>query len=390
MTVIDSAKYAKAADFFRGAVQNLFDSPCDWTPNAEAIIVWLRKKGLTDAEERKLRPYFSLFVAEAKSGIISGFLPQVILEGLAEDPPLFSIPQLMAGPEHRSDLAQADLFAPKPEVPDEHERALIEQLIAATKLYDNSDAIKALFAFTVMFREFAPFNAMLLHIQKPGLTHAATAHDWWNRFNRAPKKGARPLLVLRMMGPVDFVFDVLDTEGQGLPTDAFAFPTFGTLTDSRFTEFMRAVSKEKIDLLQLDAGDGIAGCIRLLSWAKTRKGKNIYQIAYNKNHPAPTRFVTVAHELAHLYLGHLGPDNGRRVPDRQNAPHELQEVEAEMVAYLVAVRNGLKPRSESYLTNYKGALEAFDLYAVMRATNAVETAMGISAQKLWNEKGKKN
>lgn len=281
--------------------------------------------------------------------------------------------------------AQNNLFAAS-EAEQPRERALIEQLIAATKLYDSSEAIQELFAFTIRLREFAPFNAMLLHIQKPGLTHAATAHDWWHRFALVPKKGVRPLLVLRMKGPVDFVFDVQDTEGRDLPVDAFSFPTFGKLSDNRFAEFMRAVAKEKIDLVQLDAGDGHAGWIRLLARSKNDKGKNTYQLAYNRNHPAPTRFVTVAHELAHLYLGHLGVDNGRRVPDRRGIPHELMEAEAEMAAYLVAMRNGLKPRSESYLSNYKGAFEDLNLYAVTRTANAVETAMGISAQKLWNEK----
>ncbi|QCO55886.1 ImmA/IrrE family metallo-endopeptidase [Pseudorhodobacter turbinis] len=227
---------------------------------------------------------------------------------------------------------------------------------------------------------------MLLHIQKSGLTHAATAHDWWHRFGRVPKKGTRPLLVLRTKGPVDFVFDILDTEGRDVPVDAFAFPTFGDLSDNRFSEFMRAVGKERIDLVVLDSGDGQAGWIRLLAESKAETGKNVYQLAYNRNHAAPTRFVTVAHELAHLYLGHLGSDAGRRVPYRRDTPHELMEVEAEMVAYLVAMRNGLKPRSESYLANYKGAFEDLNLYAVTRAVNAVETAMGIASHKLWNEK----
>ena len=96
---------------------------------------------------------------------------------------------------------------------DQTERALIDQLIAATRLYNSSKAVHELFAFIVRLREFAPFNAMLLHIQKPGLTHAATARDWWSRFGCVPESGARPLLVLRAMGPVDFVFDILDVEG---------------------------------------------------------------------------------------------------------------------------------------------------------------------------------
>ncbi len=267
------------------------------------------------------------------------------------------------------------------------ERALIDQLIVATKLYNNSKAIHELVEFTIRLRAFAPFNAMLLHIQKPGLTHAATANDWWERFGRAPKSGARPLLVLRTMGPVDFVFDVQDTEGRDLPNSAFVFPTLGMLTDLRFAEIMQSVETEQINLIELDSGDGQAGWIRRTAQSEKPRGKHWYELACNRNHPAPTRFVTVAHELAHLYLGHLGPDRGRRVPDRSTVGRPLMEVEAETTAYVVAKRAGLTPKSESYLANFQGALEDLNLFGVTRAANAVETAMGISATKLWNAKG---
>ena len=270
---------------------------------------------------------------------------------------------------------------------DQTERALIDQLIAATKLYNSSKAVRELFDFIVRLREFAPFNAMLLHIQKPGLTHAATARDWWSRFGCAPKSGARPPLVLRAMGPVDFVFDILDVEGGDVPLDAFNFPTFGDLTEDRFREFMWWVARERIIIEELDAGDATAGWVKLVSSANSPNGKNTYQLAYNRNHPPPTRFVTVAHELAHIYFGHLGPDRGRRVPDRSFTGRRMREVEAECTAYLVARRNGVKPRSESYFAKFQGAFEHLDLYGINRAANAVETAMGISAQKLWNEKG---
>ena len=160
-----------------------------------------------------------------------------------------------------------------------------------------------------------------------------------------------------------------------------------SMSDSRFAKSMSAVSTERITIVEFDAGDAHAGGIRLIEKSRSRQGKNLYQLAYNRNHPPPTRFVTVAHELAHLYLGHLGADRGRRVPDRSQIHHALMEVEAEMTAYLVAKRNGLRPRSESYLADYQGAFSDLHLYAVMRAANAVETALGIPAAKLWNEKG---
>lgn len=82
----------------------------------------------------------------------------------------------------------------------------------------------------------------------------------------------------------------------------------------------------------------------------------------------------------------IGSD-GRRVPDRSHTDYAQREDEAECAAYLVARRNKIKPRSEGYLASYRGALQRLDLYAITRAANAVETAMGISAQRLWTEKG---
>lgn len=269
---------------------------------------------------------------------------------------------------------------------DQTSQALIDQLISATKLYSSSSARKALLDFTIRFRAFAPFNAMLLHIQKPGLTFAATAKDWKSRFNRVPKSNARPLLILRTMGPVDFVWDIQDTKGDAVPCDAFAFPTFGNMTEIQFSEFISRLRSQRIEIEVLKTGDAQAGWINLVSESDKPSGKNQYRLAYNSNHPVQTRFVTVAHELAHLYLGHMGSDRGRRVSDRKQVNRSLKEAEAETVAYIVAMRNGIEPRSERYLYNYIEALDYVNLYSVTRAANAVETVLGISAAELWKEK----
>ena len=128
-----------------------------------------------------------------------------------------------------------------------------------------------------------------------------------------------------------YILNPADARGAGYPSE-----TFRVLKEKE----IRQHGEYRTCRLVLAAWDRME--------AKT--GKNLYQLAYNRNHDAATRFVTLAHELAHLYLGHLGLDAGRRVPDRRDTPHALMEVEAEMAA------------------------------------NAVETAMGFSAQKLWNEK----
>jgi hypothetical protein len=289
---------------------------------------------------------------------------------------------------------QGDLFsapakdnAADPAVNVDGDRALIEQLIAETELYTTTQAFADLLTFVTKLRGFAPFNAMLLHIQKPSLTHAASARDWLTRFGRRPKEHARPLVILRSMGPVAFVFDILDTEGKDVPVDAFAFPALGEITEVRLAGLLSNMPKERIELLRLDAGDGRAGWIKRVGASVSLNGKHRYQIAYNGNHPPATQFVTLAHELAHLFLGHLGADRGRNVPDRKDRNHPVREVEAETAAYLVARRNGIKPRSETYLQEYRGSLRTLDIFAVMRAANEIEKVLGISARALWEAKG---
>ncbi|RZO86860.1 MAG: hypothetical protein EVA65_00865 [Oceanococcus sp.] len=57
-------------------------------------------------------------------------------------------------------------------------RSLLDQLLADSRMYKSSDDYNALLDFVVRLRDFAPFNAMLLQVQKPGLSYAASAKDW--------------------------------------------------------------------------------------------------------------------------------------------------------------------------------------------------------------------
>lgn len=71
-----------------------------------------------------------------------------------------------------------------PLVDDSYERGLLDQLLEESKLYRRSEDYQQLLNFVVRLRDFAPFNAMLLHIQKPGLSYAALERDWRERFRR--------------------------------------------------------------------------------------------------------------------------------------------------------------------------------------------------------------
>lgn len=70
-----------------------------------------------------------------------------------------------------------------------------------------------LLEFVKKFPHIAPYNAMLVHVQKPGSQYVCSASEWRNGYHRDIKPGARPLVILRPFGPVSFVFELLDTDG---------------------------------------------------------------------------------------------------------------------------------------------------------------------------------
>jgi hypothetical protein len=267
-------------------------------------------------------------------------------------------------------------------------RSLLDQLITDSRLYTSSDDFKKLLQFVVRLRNFAPFNAMLLQLQKPGLSYAASARDWRDRFNRCPVEGARPLLILWPFGPVALVYDVQDTEGDQLPEDVNPFIAHGDMDDKRMEAFLVLLGKKNIQHQWIDAGDGKAGSITLVGRAADSKSYSKYRMAINTNHAAPVKFSTLAHELGHLLLGHLGNDPKLKIPKRTPLTLAQRELEAESVAYLVCERNGVSVKSETYLSTYvtkNSTLGELDLYQVMRAAGQVEAMLGLTAHTKYDK-----
>lgn len=268
-------------------------------------------------------------------------------------------------------------------------RFLLDQLLSDSKLYTQSKDYKALLIFVIRLRSFAPFNAMLLHMQKPGLSYAASAADWRRRFGRRPKEGARPLLILWPFGPVAFVYDVLDTEGKDLPRDVASFFATGKIEAAHFSAFKSLIEKKNIEYYLVDAGDRKAGSIQVVRRAKSADETTRYRLSLNRNHAPAVQFTTIAHELGHLFLGHLGADKNLKIPDRHHPELPQREIEAESVAYIVCARNGVQSKSETYLTHYVDqnmTIDAIDIYQVMRAAGQVESLLKLNDRVEANKK----
>lgn len=270
------------------------------------------------------------------------------------------------------------------------EVALVSKLLHESKLYRTGEDFKNLLDFINRLPNLAPFNAFLLQLQKPGLRFAASGADWQIKFNRTIKEGARPLIILWPFSPIALVYDKDDTEGDALPDSvAHAFKATGDITLTMLAQYFELAKKQGINVKQIEYGEAHAGHIKrpdhdiaVTAQSKDAKQKPDYQIRLNKTHDANVQFATLAHELAHLYLGHLGEDKFLKIPNRIKLSHKNRELEAESVCYIVCHRNGVKPNSEAYLSGFVTGnedMEAMDLYALLKAAGQIETLLGLVA-----------
>lgn len=257
--------------------------------------------------------------------------------------------------------------------------------LARTNAYRSSYEFGARLQFIGRLPEFAPFNAALLYMQNPALRYVASAPRWKNNFRRTVRPTARAYVVLVPFGPVQFVYDVADTDPldphyDQLPASLYDDPfyTTGRLNPNRWSKTISRCEDESIDLKE-DAtlGKDHAGQVSAVvgPHPSTKEARH-YRILLNANHAVKTRYATFSHELGHLFCGHVGSDAGAWWPSRTALTIRQRELEAEAVSYLVCERAGLRSMSERYLAGYTGGqdyeLPHLSIDAVVAATAYIE------------------
>jgi hypothetical protein len=188
------------------------------------------------------------------------------------------------------------------------------------------------------------------------------------------------LVILKIFGPIAFVFEINDTEGRDFPEELYnPFYTHGEISEFYFHSFIANLQHEyPITYYTADHGTGLAGFIK-----KHIKGQYLfYDIVINNNLSREAKFATIAHELGHLFCGHLGTPDKKLWPDSRSNDHEAREFEAESVAWLVCERANIKNPSAAYLSGYlnkDGQIPQISLENVLKAAGKVES---LAFQKL--------
>jgi hypothetical protein len=299
--------------------------------------------------------------------------------------------------------------SPAQEWSEQSAKHALDDLFNAIHTYRTSENYHELMQFVRMFRFYSPYNALLVHIQRPGARFVAPATRWKKKYKRHVKPNANPIVILQPMGPVMFVYDVSDTEAglDSKPLPIAVDKPFEVHYGKIGRELGRTIENAKRDGIRIHGkklGSQAAGSIQgvkhkdisplLFQDGKDKQGYPVYkeipvryELLLNENNSRESRYAIMVHELAHLYCGHLGTPNKKWWPDRRGLSLKLREFEAESVSYLVCERVGIANPSAEYLSGYiksKEDVPQISLECVMKAAGLIEN-MGCKKMKLRKE-----
>ncbi len=235
------------------------------------------------------------------------------------------------------------------DAPNKETISTIDLLLRESRRYRSSAGFQEMIDFIGRFRDYAPYNNMLVRLQNPSCGLYATEKDWRERFSRTLKEDARPMLILAPMHPVMLVYDVDQTEGKPLPQELQKFSSFeGQWDGSWLTRLIKNAAGHRIDVQFKTLSSTNSGFATLARASGNWKMRVVLHDQLNE----PSRFGVLCHELAHILLGHLGSDWDYWWPARTNLSHAAVEVEAEATAWIVTSQLGLEGSSATYVSRH--------------------------------------
>jgi len=249
----------------------------------------------------------------------------------------------------------------------------IDALVRESAAYRTSAAFQETVSFMANFRNYSPFNNMLVRIQNPSCDFYATQSDWERRFNRRLKEDAHPMLILAPMRPVMLVYDLDQTDGPPLPEEIRQFGKYAGEWDPQRLALTieNAWERDHIRVAFKTLSSTTAGFVAL----ERGHGDAKMRIVIHEEHDPPSRYGVLCHELAHVYLGHLGGDPDGWWPSRGNLNRNTLEIEAEAVAYITTRRAGMAGASARYISRYldnDGLLASVSLDQIAKVAGRLE------------------
>lgn len=269
-----------------------------------------------------------------------------------------------------------------------------EFFIRAIELKDGGK-IESYFKFLKKVPNNAPFNNALVFIQNPNSGYYATASQWEERFQRTIKKDSRPMVILFPFGPVEFVYDIGDTEGEPITDEKILYwwrENGGILDEKIIRNTLKNLEVLGVNYKSMRAQKYFEGVgHRTGGYAQRSRGglfsDNEISIILHPRYldKSVEMYGVLCHEIAHILLGHLGRvelpakkenDKSREIAkDRQDTSKHIKELEAELVAWIVFGSFGIEKNSESYIAswlNNQNDISRINMSDVLRVAGKIQ------------------
>lgn len=278
-----------------------------------------------------------------------------------------------------------------------NDRQVIDQLYESVREYRSSENFRKMLDFCVRFKDLAPFNCAMVEKQLPGARYVLNPAEWKKRYNRRIKSTGRPVVILNF-APVDFVYDISDTEPisseagdsktdqEILDLVAKFYDTKGTLSDYTYHTLISNLAAFGIDYGNYQTGATEEALLRRTDcevnvvirhhpWRALRY-RGYFKILTKAGTGKEMDFASICHELGHYFCHHLTPPTDRWWSLR-SLPHAVEEFEAETVAYLVCKRKGIDDESSirylaGYMANNRYVPDGISVDMILRAAGWVE------------------
>ncbi|MBP7674980.1 MAG: ImmA/IrrE family metallo-endopeptidase [Thermoanaerobaculia bacterium] len=307
---------------------------------------------------------------EKELGFRGRFLVEPALEGILADHEGTAEERAFVDGLLRSEDLQVALHGDAP--PRQEAESTIDALFHASKVYGDSGKFQEAVSFMSKFKKFSAYNNLLVWLQSPDCEFYATQKDWLDRFGRRPKSDARPRIILAPMHPVLLVYDLEQTDGRPIPSHLTDFARLeGAWNGNWWRLCTENAVKDEIQVVMQPLSSQLAGYARR-SPVDTPK----MFVVINAGHSEPSRFGTLCHELAHIYLGHLGSDEDFWWPSRSGISGHAMEIEAEAATHVVTSRLGLTGTSAQYVSTHleRGQVPAgVSLDLIAKVAGRIET-----------------
>jgi hypothetical protein len=255
----------------------------------------------------------------------------------------------------------------KKEIYDKIENGIINLL--------ESDRFKEYLSFAARMRRYSFFNTLMIFSVMPEATHVAGMRKW-NELGRKVIKEQKALKILAPTFRTETkvvtdentgeekeetrqyltgyilvpVFDVSQTEGKEIPSPV---SNFGS--DTELLEAVKDIYSCKYSIKEMELRSNLGGYT------------DGTEIVLNSGRSEEQRLKTLIHEVAHCELRHVGDIEKER---------KIQEIEAEMTAYIVSDYFGID--SSDYSFGYLASWSKGNVAAVRTSMDtAFKTAQDI-------------